>query len=169
MAVETLTGGGKLAAVLDDISKKASGELSVGFMEGATYPDGESVAVVAFKNEFGVPENHQPPRPFFRRMVAKESSSWPGKLSRQLKGTGYDGKRALALLGEDISGALRESIIELTHPPLAEKTIQLRLERSKAKPTEGMRNTEGVPIMGIEKPLIDSGHMLNSVTYKVEG
>lgn len=39
-------------------------EVRVGFINGETYPDGTSVAEVAYKNEYGVPENNQPPRPF---------------------------------------------------------------------------------------------------------
>ena len=45
----TLKGGDKLEAALREIARKVSkpGKLRVGFLEGATYPDGTPVALVA--------------------------------------------------------------------------------------------------------------------------
>jgi hypothetical protein len=123
--------------------RMGTGVVKVGFMENATYPDGTPVAAVAYWNEFGT--GTQKPRPFFRRMVAKESGSWAGKLGRIMKITG-DSKKALALMGEDISGALQQSINEFTTPELAQSTIAAK---------------------GFAKPLIDTGDMLRSVAYQV--
>lgn len=148
MANQVLSGAPALMKKLEEIAKKmGAGSVSVGFMEGATYPDGTSVAAVAYWNEFGVPSHGQPPRPFFRQMIEKESPSWPKKMAKLAKDTDYNGPRVLALMGEDIKGGLQESINNLTDPPLAESTI-------KAK--------------GFSKPLIDSSHMLNSVDYEVD-
>lgn len=143
-----ISGGKKLEQVLADIaSKMGNGVVSVGFMEGATYPDGTPVAAVAFWNEFGVPEHKQPPRPFFRRMISAESPGWAAKLSGLSKATKYDGHRVLSLMGEDIKGALQQSINSFQSPELAERTVAAK---------------------GFAKPLIDTSHMLNSITYKVE-
>ena len=70
----TLKGGDKLEAALREISRKVSkpGKLRVGFLEGATYPDGTPVALVAWWNEFGT-EDEFPPRPSFRNMIAAKS------------------------------------------------------------------------------------------------
>lgn len=131
---------------LEDIARKmGGGSVSVGFMEGATYPNGTPVAAVAFWNEYGKPD--QPPRPFFRRMIAAESPEWGRKMAGIAKATNYDGTRTLALMGEDIRGALQQSINTLTEPALAPSTIEAK---------------------GFAKPLIDTSHMLNSVTYKVD-
>ncbi len=148
MATElvTLEGGNKLDGALLAILKKLDvGELKVGFMDGATYPDGTPVAAVAFWNEFGT--GTMPARPFFRRMIAKEAPTWGAKLGRLVQATGNDGQRSLSMLGEDIKAALQQSITELTSPVLSPKTIKQK---------------------GFAKPLIDTGHMKDSVTYKVE-
>ena len=63
----TLSGGDKLAKILADIGGKAQGSVDVGFMSGATYPDGTSVAQVAFWNEFGHGGRLPPPPPFYSR------------------------------------------------------------------------------------------------------
>jgi len=134
----------RLEAIADRLG---SGTVSVGFFEGATYPDGELVAGVAAKNEYGDPANHQPPRPFFRRMIEKEKSTWPDKLAKLAKATDYDGPRTLALIGEDIKGALQQSINDLVDPPLAAATIEAK---------------------GFAKPLIETSHMLNSIGVEVK-
>ncbi len=142
----TLSGSANVMKALEDIARKmGGGEVAVGFMEGATYPDGTPVAAVAFWNEYGTTTS--PPRPFFRQMIAAESPAWPGKMARLAKGTDYDGPRVLALMGEDVKGALQQSINNFTEPALAPSTVDAK---------------------GFSKPLIDTSHMLNSITYKVE-
>lgn len=48
-------GGDQMAKVLEDIRKRVevASQVKVGFLEGATYPDGTPVAYVAAINEFG--------------------------------------------------------------------------------------------------------------------
>jgi hypothetical protein len=146
MSDHILSGGDKLHAKLAEIaSKMGGGEVKVGFMEGATYPDGTPVAAVAFWNEYGT--SSAPPRPFFRTMIAKESPNWPNVMARLAKESGYDGPRVLGLMGEDIKGSLQQSINDFDSPPLAPSTI-------KGK--------------GFAKPLIDTSHMINSVDFEVE-
>jgi hypothetical protein len=138
----------KIEKTLNDIAKKMDANLKVGFMAGATYPDGTPVATVAFLNEFGHGGIHPAPaRPFFRNMINSESPNWGVKISKLAKSTNYDGQKVMKLMGENIKGALMQSINDLTSPPLAEST-------KKAK--------------GFDKPLIDSAHMLNSITYEVK-
>lgn len=143
----TLKGSDKVMAALEAIAKRmGGGNVEVGFMAGATYPDGTPVAAVAFWNEYGNPEQNRPPRPFFRLMIAKESQTWPKKMAALAKATDYDGPRVLALMGEDIKGALQQSINDLTEPALSPVTVAAK---------------------GFAKPLIDTSHMLNSTDYKV--
>ena len=92
------------------------------------------------------PTAGQPARPFFRGMIAKESPTWPDKMAKLAEATDYDGNKVLAMMGEDIKGALQQSINDLETPPLAQSTIDAK---------------------GFAKPLIDTGHMLNSVAYEV--
>jgi hypothetical protein len=132
----------QLAAIVE---RMGGGSVEVGFIDNATYPDGTPVAAVAFWNEYG--KQGQPARPFFRQMIAKESGTWAPKMARLAKATDYDGDKVLALMGEDIKGALQQSINDFSSPGLAASTIEAK---------------------GFNKPLIDTSVMLNSITYKVE-
>lgn len=142
------TGSAKLQRKLAEIAAKVrGGTLRVGFLEGATYPDGTPVAMVAAINEFGAPSRGQPPRPFMRIAVAAGEKHWGRDLGKVLKVTGYDADASLALMGERIKSEIQQSIVDFQSPALAEST-------AKAK--------------GSDKPLIDTGHMLNSVDYDVK-
>lgn len=144
-----MTGGDKLREALDRLatSLKKGAVVRVGFLEGATYPDGTSVPLVAAFNEFGVPSHGQPPRPFFRRMIATKSKEWPAAVEANLKATDYDAKLTLERVGAGIKGQLQQSIVDLVDPPLAPSTIKQK---------------------GFDKPLIDTSVMINSVDYEVE-
>jgi len=144
--MSNLQGGDKAEAFLKKMANDLkAGTLKVGFM-GGVYENGETVPEVAAKNEFGDPLNHQPPRPFFRRMIAQEKNTWHLKVSKLAKTQNYDAKKILGIMGEEIRGALMQSINDLTDPALSKRTI---LEK------------------GFDKPLIDSGKMVNSVTYEI--
>lgn len=146
MATHILKGAEGLQKALAGIAAKmGAGAVSVGFMAGATYPDGTPVAAVAFWNEFGGPG--RPPRPFFRQMIAAESPTWGAKIGKLAVATKYDGPAVLAMMGEDIAGALGESISNFETPALAESTVAAK---------------------GFAKPLIDTGDMQRAITYKVE-
>lgn len=144
------TGGAAMKAKLDELARKVGrgGAVRVGFLSGATYPDGMSVPLVASLNEFGAPSRGQPPRPFFRRMINEKQGEWPAAIEQTLVANDYDVDRTLGQVGEGIAGQLRQSIIDLVEPPLKPSTI-----RAKG---------------GVTKPLIDTGVMLNSVSYEVE-
>ncbi|WP_233868714.1 hypothetical protein [Paraburkholderia adhaesiva] len=88
-----------------------------------------------------------PPRPFFRSMVAKESPHWGGDLGKALVAVNYDADRALDLMGEEINGALIESIRNFTDPPNAPSTIAKK---------------------GGDDPLVDSGTMLKGTTWRID-
>jgi hypothetical protein len=165
MANIGITGGGKLGSVLADIAKVGKPELRVGFLAGKTEADGTPVPLVAFWNEFGT--KHAPPRPFFRNMVADKGKAWPGEVAKVLKATGYDGPRTLLLMGERIKGQLQQSIVALTTPPLAASTILRKGGGSQASLAKARANAAKLGVAGPDKPLIDTGTMLNSVDYVV--
>lgn len=157
-----MSGGTRMLAKLRQIMTRFGGspEARVGFLEGATYPDGTSVAMVAAINEFGAPSRGQPPRPFFRRMIAEKKGEWGPALGIQLKKTNYNQNAALEIVGMGIEGQLRQSIVDLTDPPLAKTTIE-------AKSRGGVGKLHGT--MGPAKPLIDTGYMLSRVDHEVIG
>ena len=175
----TLSGGDKLAKILADIGGKAQGSVDVGFMSGAIYPDGTPVAQVAFWNEFGHGGRFPaPPRPFFRNMVNEKSSEWPKRLGDAIKYYEGDGRKALAGMGEAISDDLAESIINTNEPALSKTTLMLRSiygnnpQEIRARDVlaaqelveEGFQGAGGSQA----KPLVWTGHMLNSITYEVK-
>ena len=144
-----ISGGAKLEAKLEEIAKrlKKGAVVKVGFLEGATYPDGTSVAMIAALNEFGVPSHGQPPRPAIRNMVAAKKNEWPAAVEKLLEQTDYDAEKTLTLMGEGIAGQLRQSISEIMEPPLAPSTIRRKHS---------------------EKPWIETGNLLQSVDYEVK-
>lgn len=191
MAANGLSGGARLQAHLDRILErvKSAKEVRVGFLEGATYPDGTSVPMVAAVQEFGgsmeIPAREQnlnfklsksgevgnrfvkadkagftqtvtipahtvtiPPRPFFRTMLDAKSGQWGKQVASALKASDYDAQATLGRMGELIKGQLQGSIRELTSPPDAPSTVKRK---------------------GFDKPLIDTGVMLNGVNYEVSG
>jgi hypothetical protein len=150
MVEKFLTGGDKLMKKLEEISQKmGGGAVEIGFMENATYPNGTQVAAVAFWNEFGhMGKAPAPPRPFFRNMISKESTSWGSKMAGLAKATDYDGKRVLGMMGKDIRDALEQSIRDFTTPGLADSTIKRK---------------------GFSKPLIDTTTMVNAPDFRVVG
>lgn len=169
--------GDRVAKAFADRVKKMSGHVDVGFMENATYPDGTPVAAVAFWNNYGHGGQFPaPPRPFFSDMIAKEKPTWGKKVVALSKIEGMDGAKILNLMGEDIQGALIQSIRDTDAPALSRTTLILRarfgnqpekitladvLSAQKAPASEtGATGTQA-------KPLDWTGHMLNSTAYRV--
>lgn len=144
-----MTGGDKLQAALTAIvGKLASAEtVKVGFLENSTYPDGTSVPMVAAIQEFGAPSKNIPPRPFFRSMIAAKAPGWGSAMGKILKSTDYDAAKSLGQMGQGIRDQLQESIKATNDPPLAPATAQAK---------------------GFDTPLIDTGHMMNSVDFEVD-
>lgn len=146
----TLKSTQKLAEHLAKIVKSTAGlpRVKVGFLSGASYPDGTSVALVAAVQEFGSPSNNIPSRPFFRLMIAEKSHGWPDAIALNYKATDGDIPKTMDRMGQGIKGQLQQSIRDLNDPPLAPATIARK---------------------GFAKPLIDKAVMINSVDYEVEG
>jgi len=155
MAIQTVTaslsGGERLTRKLKEIAQAlGDGDLdvSVGFQNGATYPESEGglpVAQVAFWNNFGT--RTAPARPFIGNFIEDQQPTWAKKLGVALRVTGYRTKPALEILGADMAGHMRESIVLLTDPPNAPYTLA---------------HKKG------SKPLVDTGWMLKNVTWEVK-
>lgn len=144
----TVSGGDRMERKLRELAQKVgrSPVVRVGFLEGATYPDGTSVAMVAAVQNFGSMVRGIPPRPFFTNMIRDKSPEWGEKLARVMRANGYDAHRSLEQMGQGIAGQLQQSIVDTNAPPLADKTIARK---------------------GFAKPLIDSSNMINSVDSEV--
>ena len=176
----TLKGGEGLEKALSEIAKKISraSSVDVGFLEGSTYPDGKSVPEIAAIQEFGAPRAGIPPRPFFRTMIEAKSPEWGDAVGNLLVSNNYDAAKTLGQTGAAIKGQLQESIIDTYNPPLSEVTLMLRKMRAEdpdlvvtgkivgeaTRRVASGESTEGVST----KPLVDSGHLLNSVDFEVK-
>jgi hypothetical protein len=139
----------KNSGALDELRRKIAEHprtLKVGVLKGGTYPDGTSVPQVAAWNEFGIAKHGQPPRPFFRNMIAAQSPKWGKMASVILKSNDLDVDATLDTLGQEIAGRVRESINTLMEPPLAQSTIDRK---------------------GFDKPLIETSLMVKSVEHEV--
>lgn len=135
----------RLAELAAKVTKPAN--LSVGFLQNSTYPDGTSVPMVAAIQEFGAPARKIPPRPFFRNMIADKSPEWGDAIANLLKANDYDATKTMGQMGAGIKGELQQAIVNFTTPANAPSTIARK---------------------GFDAPLRDSGDMLKSVDFKVE-
>lgn len=141
----------KVMEVLNGVASQLSNmQVKVGFIDGATYPDGTPVAMVATVNEFGRPENNQPPRPFFRNAISAHENEWAGTISRGIE-KGIDTQTVLSVVGEQIVGDVVESIATLMEPAIKDSTIANRRKRGN----------ESI------KPLVDTKVMIHDVHYEV--
>jgi hypothetical protein len=79
-------------------------------------------------------------------MIEEQKPTWGKKIAAGLKATNGDGEKVLGAMGLDIQGALIQSIRDTKEPPNAPYTIKKK---------------------GFNDPLIDTGDMVNSPTYRV--
>lgn len=144
----TIRGGEGVQRYLERVAGQVSrpATLRVGFLEGATYPDGTPVAMVAAIHNWGAPRAGIPPRPFFSNMIAKKQAEWGPATARLLEQNNYDIVVTFRMVGEAISGQLRQEIINTNSLSLAASTIRRK---------------------GFAKPLINTSHMINSTDYEV--
>lgn len=175
-----IKGGDKLESALAEIAKNVTkaASVSVGFLEGATYPNGMPVAAIAAIQEFGAPKVGIPPRPFFRTMINAKSGEWPKAIAGLLKANDYDAHKTMDMAGEAIEGQLRESIIDVNEPALSPVTLMLRKMRSEdsslvvtgATVAEARKRVaDGESTDGVStKALDDTGHMIASVGHEVK-
>ncbi|HCM61775.1 MAG TPA: hypothetical protein DIT05_04400 [Morganella sp. (in: Bacteria)] len=145
----------QLKAVYDELAKK---QLKVGFFEHSIYPDGTPIAYVAAIQELGYPAGGIPPRPFMRPAMTEHRQEYGQLIGRAVKAA-VNGKitvtNGLTQIGAKAAGDVQMAIKSVTTPPLNDATIAVRSRRhSKGKSTN--------------KPLVDSGQMLQSVTFAVE-
>ena len=141
-----MRGGDKFRQRLAELAAQATtAKVRVGIIEQANYDgsDGESVAQVAFWNEYGTVSI--PPRPFFRNTIAAHRHEWPQQAAAILRQNG-DVRQTLALMGEGIKGQIVETIQNFSQPANAPATVRKK---------------------GFDKPLIDSGTLWRSIGSEI--
>lgn len=117
--------------------------VSAGFLEGATYPDGTPVPLVALANEFG--SHKTAARPFFRNTVASQSAVWSDSF-RKLLVAGRSPRQALETIGQVMQEDIQTAITQW--------------------PADNSPKT--VARKGFNHGLIDTAHMLRSVSWEVK-
>lgn len=171
-----VSGGEKLEEKLRQIAQSArnAGKVKVGFLAGATYPTGVSVAQVAAWQNFGT--RKIPATRFFSDLAMNNAVAWGEILGTALVAADYDSKVALSNLGEEIMGDLRASIIAVDSPPLSPITLMLRKmfgnhpeDITGAAVGEAARRVAaGEDYSGVsDKRLIWTGHLLGSIDKEV--
>ena len=139
------TGGKKLEATLKKAEEARRSKVRVGFFSDAKYDDGQPIAEVAARNEFGVPGN-TPERPFFRQSIAELERTLPRQLRGLVNPETMDVDAATAArIGEFAVQTIRDRIVALRDPANAETTVKRG-----------------------DNPLIDSGEMLAAVDFQTE-
>ena len=136
---------------------------AVGWFESAKYEDGTPVAVIAAVHEYGAPSKGIPPRPFMRPTQQEKQQEWAG-VARQVSRAVVAGKmpagglmEALALKAE---GDVRAYIGKIQSPALKEATVEARKRRNAKGRKDGVGEAS-------DKPLVDTGYMLATLTSKV--
>jgi hypothetical protein len=191
MATKAFTGGAELERKLLDIAKRVRGgkELSVGFMKGATYPDGEPVAYIASIHEFGMTINVPQRTTTIYRKLNKDMSFAKNGRFVKAKASNYATNHIVpahqikiparpffrtmiadkqstwgdalgkALAARDYDGAQALGLLGIL--------IQGQLQNSIRDIRAPSNAASTVAAKGFDNPLIHTGHMLNSVSYSV--
>lgn len=156
-------------------------ETKVGWFPGAKYEDGTPVAYVAAIQEFGA--GPIPPRPFFRTTVAAEKTAWSQHAAQGakavLKGT-HTARDVMDGLGELAQEDVKETINQITAPPLSPITLELRAMKHRDPALKitgklvgevaarvrqpGYQLAGGTP----DKPLVDSKLMITTLTHTTD-
>lgn len=155
MSFKTKIKGPSNTRIINKIKKSAVGKprVLVGVIDAGVHTgagdDSPTVATIAAWNEFG--NKRTPERPFFRTTLPEEKGNVK-KMSRVMLKKIYKGDMkvdtGLGLIGKHMAGKIQEKIVEIKSPENADSTLARKFPRTN--------------------PLIDSGHMMRVITWKVE-
>lgn len=162
--------------------KELSGvETKVGWFPGARYSDGTPVALAAAANEFG--HGSTPPRPFFRPTIMQQQTAWAGYAADGAKAV-LGGKLSafdvMDALGERAQEDVKETINQITAPPLSPITLELRAMKHKDPALKVTGATVGIAAARVkqpgyqlasgtpDKPLVDTKLLITTLTHVTE-
>ena len=134
---------GSLDQALNRLVASNAMHVKVGILDNSKYPDGTSVATVAFKNEYGF--ENIPPRPFMRNTIAEQKGAWSQLVAGTIRG-GHSIDYALNLVGLSMANDIQHAIMTFTSPPNSAYTIAKK---------------------GFNSPLRDTMLMHDSIKYEV--
>lgn len=105
--------------------------LRVGYLDGATYPNGNLVAMIAAIHEYGAPNARWPipPRPWMRPTIQAHRTVYPEQIGKLLVQYNYDGMRTLDTMGQFVVADMRRTLAQIQTPPLSPVTVMVRSMR----------------------------------------
>jgi hypothetical protein len=139
---------GAIQKVYNDMSGASGTKCAVGFPaeKQNAYPDGKSVASVAARNNYGIGV----PQRDFMGLALPEIQRHTKEIMSSLKGRGVltvkQYEAVMNAAGTKAEADIKKAIVDLTDPPNAPATIAKK---------------------GSSNPLIDTGHMVQSVTHVI--
>lgn len=175
MAIKAKVSGGRRAArILNEIGKRMTGTVKVGFLEHSTYPqdynrDQKRLALLRTAQGRKAPKAAGPakpsptlhvaqvafwdeyghgatkPRPFFRNTIAEKSPTWGADMGKIAVATNYDGEQVLALMGTRVKDQIVEAIVRW--------------------PADNAPTT--VALKGFNKGLVERGIMQRAVDFEM--
>lgn len=119
--------------------------IEIGVADGAKYPNGQSVADVAYWNEYGTTTITA--HSFITATYLEHSDGWPHLLEQIFVQSGYKLDVTLEAFSNIVVGQVKNKINNIWEPPLSPYTIKRK---------------------GTDKPLIDTGLLMNSIAYQIE-
>lgn len=139
--------------ILRNMRKIDAKAVKVGIQDGDKTSDGkESLAYIASLHEFGSPGGKIPERSFIRTAIDKNEhkiNNLSDGLALKILNGSVTVRGALDLIGLKVTGMIQEQITDGDYVPLAPATIRRKKNNS-------------------DKPLIDTGHMFQSVRHVIE-
>ncbi len=154
MAKTKIKGGKKIEKALKELEKigNAPNKVLVGLPNDALpYPDGTSVIMVGTVNEFGSADGRIPERSFLRSGLERNQQMflnfWKRKFAKAILTGEIKPAKALALLGQLAQDAIQQQIVAIKTPANKQATISEK---------------------GSSNPLIDTGHMRQSIRWQIK-
>lgn len=114
---------GSLDQALNRLLSSNEMHVKVGVLDNSKYPDGTSVATVAFKNEYGY--KNIPSRPFFRQTIKEQREAWSNLAINGIR-AGYSIEKVMGLVGTQMEGDIKMSIMSWTTPRNSDYTIAIK-------------------------------------------
>lgn len=171
-----------LPQLVEDLRLLAESEVLVGFPETVNdREDGDELgnAARAYIHDNGAPEQNIPARPFMIPGIESARDNISTQLAKgavAILRNSQSGspkhnivEKALHAAGMTAVSAIKNKIAEGIPPPLADATLRRRAARVKSRTAEReelKRRGQGMAAStDLVKPLIDTGEMINRVTY----
>ena len=126
----------------ENATKAAQNEYGGYFKVDADYKEKALKKGVHLSDYIGIPA-----RPFMQNSIKSYASAWGKQLAAQIPEQEYNIKKALGILGTRMVADVKNTIKDGSYIENSPQTIKIK---------------------GFDKPLIDTGAMLNAVTYEIK-